>query len=240
MATTAKKLVVLGAKAFADLHTLIRDINSAGRQQFDVIALLDDNEDLIGTQVCGVSVAGPLSCASGYGEDVGFVFGVNNWRRRVQRLELLKRLNIPSHRFPQIIHPSCCIGDYASVGFGSQLYPFCSVKNTSSVGSFCVFFESFVTSTYVKVLDGSMGGGSVTLLDSSVVEPCSFVGTGAVVAESVTLGAGCIVGAQSLITKNVFPGYFALGNPAKQIPNITLPEWLLQWENASESSSMPR
>lgn len=231
MSRVCKKIIVIGAPAFIDLHTLIRDINSSGKDKFEVIALLDDNPELHGTEICGVPVVGPLSLAREYPDDVCFALCVNNVKRRVQRIEIVRDLGIPEHRYPPLVHPSCCIGDYASVGFGTQMLPFSSVKNSSSVGNFCFLSESFVTSTHVSVSDGCLCGGCVHFLDSSVIEPCVFVGTGAVVAEDVTLGAGCFVGAQSLITKNVHPGFFALGNPAKQIPNITLPEWLRNSSN---------
>ena len=226
MPEISKKLVVLGAPSFIDIQTLVRDINSSGKDKFEVIALLDDNPELHGTEICGVPVLGPLSLAREYPDDVCFALCINNLKRRVQRIELVRDIGIQEFRYPSLVHPSCCIGDYASIGFGTQILPFSSVKNTSSIGNFCFLSESFITSTHVNVSDGCICGGGVTLLDSSTIEPCVFVGTGAVVAENVTLGAGSLVGAQSLITKNVRPGYFALGNPAKQIPNITLPAWL--------------
>lgn len=234
MPQDSTKLVVLGASSFIDLHTLIRDINAAGKERYEVIALLDDDPGKHGAKICDVPVVGSLAKAREYADDIAFVLGVNNFARRVRRLEIIRELAFPLERFPRLIHPSCVIGDYAEVGFGTQIYPFSSIKNTTTLGSFCVFFEYFAASTHVRVADGCLGGGRVSLLDSCTISSCVFVGTGAVIAENVALGAGCMVGAHSLVTRKIQPGHFTMGNPAtKQIPNISLPIWLAENEAAT-------
>jgi len=225
----SQKMVVLGASGFIDLHTLIRDINAEGKECYDVIALLDDNVDLHGKEIYGVPVIGRLDVAGGYGDDTVFALQVNNLESRIRRLEIIRELALPPERFPKLIHPSCVIGDYAEIGFGTQIYPFGSVKSTSVLGDFCVFYEYFGTSTHVKIADGCMGGGRVSLLDSCRLSHCVFVGSSSVITEDVHLGAGSMVGAGSLVLKNVMPGHFTMGNPArKQIPNIVLPDWLAE------------
>ncbi len=224
-----KKLVVLGAPSFMEFHTLVRDINRAGKEQYEVIAILDDNPELHGKTVCGVPVVGPLEMAKEYGEEIFFVLCIQNFALRIRRMEIIQELGLSEERFPAFIHPSCVIGDHVKIGAGTHIYPFASIKNFVSIGKFCVFFEYFATSPCCTIGDACLCASYVSILANSVIEPCVFLGQKTTVAQDIRAGAGSMAGAHSFVTKNILPGYFTLGNPAaKQIPNITLPDWLIQ------------
>jgi len=64
----------------------------------------------------------------------------------------------------------------------------------------------------VKIGDRLSGTKSVTVIGAG-----SFLGVGAVVANNIKLGAGVIVGAQSVVKKNVPAHVVVEGNPAKAI-----------------------
>ncbi len=224
-----KKLVAFGAPSFIEFHTLIRDINQADKEHYEVIAILDDNAELHGKTVCGVPVVGPLEMAKEYGEEIFFALCIQNVAYRIRRMEIIRELGLSKKRFPTFIHPSCVIGDHVKIGAGTQIYPFASIKNPASIGDFCVFFEYFSTSIYCTIGNGCICGPYVNTLANSVIEPCVFLGLRTTINQDIRVGAGSMVGAHSLVTKNILPGHFTLGNPAtKQIPNITLPEWLIQ------------
>ena len=53
----------------------------------------------------------------------------------------------------------------------------------------------------------------------------AWLGTGVVVLPNVTIGEGAIVGANSLVTKNVEPYTIVIGSPAKLIGEISVP-WI--------------
>jgi acetyltransferase-like isoleucine patch superfamily enzyme len=52
------------------------------------------------------------------------------------------------------------------------------------------------------------------------IEDDVFIGMNALILKGVTLGAGCIVGAGSVVTKNVPPNTIVGGNPAKIIRRL--------------------
>ncbi|GAB6194653.1 acyltransferase [Desulfocastanea catecholica] len=50
-----------------------------------------------------------------------------------------------------------------------------------------------------------------------IIEDDVWLGFGSVILENVCLGQGCVIGAGSIVTKNIPPGAIAVGNPAKII-----------------------
>lgn len=54
------------------------------------------------------------------------------------------------------------------------------------------------------------------------IEDDCWIGAGAIILNGVTVGKGSIVGAGSVVTKNVDPYSVVVGNPAKKIKEITL------------------
>lgn len=53
-----------------------------------------------------------------------------------------------------------------------------------------------------------------------IIEDDVFIGVGAIVMPGVTVGKGSVVGAYSVVTKDVPPGMVAVGNPARIICKV--------------------
>lgn len=58
---------------------------------------------------------------------------------------------------------------------------------------------------------------------SITVEPDAWIGTGAVILPGVTIGEGAVVGANSVVTKNVPPYTVVGGVPAHKIKDVEVP-----------------
>ncbi|HNR90431.1 MAG TPA: DapH/DapD/GlmU-related protein [Spirochaetota bacterium] len=57
-------------------------------------------------------------------------------------------------------------------------------------------------------------------LRGAVIEPNAKIGANCTLLPGVRVGAGSLVGAGSVVTKDVAPGIIAAGNPARRIKNI--------------------
>ena len=53
-----------------------------------------------------------------------------------------------------------------------------------------------------------------------VIENDVWIGAGAIICPGVNIGAKCVIGAGSVVTKNIGSGLLAVGNPCKGIRDI--------------------
>jgi len=218
-------MVILGGPTFRELHQLIVDINAAGDKYYNVIALLDDDEKLHGNKICGVKVMGPLKMVHEFPKDTALALAINNYKRRIQRIEIINDLALSTDRFPALIHPTGVFDSSTKIGYGTQVFQFCTTAHGVVIGNFCMVspFSLFASDSCLG--NGVLTGARVTVLGGAKIGSSSFIGSGSILIEDIVVGAGALIGAGSLLQKNVKQGHFTMGNPAtQQIKNIRVPE----------------
>jgi galactoside O-acetyltransferase len=94
----------------------------------------------------------------------------------------------------------CVIGDYVSIGLGSIL----------------------LTAVYshkegLRMVDGLPEGHALGLYGKLVIEDDVYVGAHCTVLPDITVGEGAILGAGSLVNKDVEPWSIVVGSPARKI-----------------------
>ena len=99
----------------------------------------------------------------------------------------------------------CFVGPQAAVNAGARIGDFTIVNTSASVDHDCVLGEG------VHLSPGCHLGGGVT------VGRATWLGLGASVRDHVQIGADSILGAGSLLLKNLPDGVVAYGHPAKVI-----------------------
>jgi len=157
---------------------------------------------------------------------------INNNKRRIQRMEILKNLGLPYNRFPTLIHPTVVVDSSARIGNGCQIFQFCSIANGVAIGEFSMLSPYSLCALDSHLGSGVLTGARVTILGKAQLGACSFIGSGSLVVENVVVGPGAFVGAGSLLLQNVKPGHFTMGNPAlQQVRNIRVPESIVSSSN---------
>lgn len=91
------------------------------------------------------------------------------------------------------------------------------IKSGTMVGADCVIADSDFHSTVIDLMSGKRGAGmaSPIIIDENV-----FIGTRSIILKGVHIGSSSVIGAGSLVTKDIPAGEIWAGNPAKFIRKI--------------------
>jgi acetyltransferase-like isoleucine patch superfamily enzyme len=107
------------------------------------------------------------------------------------------------------------IGEYTTINRGATLIGSYYNKNTEirignnvAIGPYCTFYSAGHDYRYLNLPD---------IAQSIIIEDNVWIGGRTVILPGVRLGEGCIIGAGSIVTKDVSPWCVAVGNPAKVI-----------------------
>jgi acetyltransferase-like isoleucine patch superfamily enzyme len=95
------------------------------------------------------------------------------------------------------------------------------VRHEVRIGSDCLFaaFSSIIDDDRHEIEPGANLYKGPTILGDNV-----WLGRGAAVMPGVTVGDGSVIGANSVVTRDIPPNSFAAGTPAKVIRKLELPD----------------
>lgn len=122
-----------------------------------------------------------------------------------------------------IIHGFVTIGDNVSVGSGSEIFKNCVIGSNVRIHSQCFIPEGTVIEDNVRIAPGTvMADAKHPLLpedkktrEGPRIKQGAYLGVGVKVLPHVVIGAGSLVGAGSVVTKDVPDGVVVFGSPAK-------------------------
>jgi len=116
-----------------------------------------------------------------------------------------------------IIHPSAIISKSAKLGKGCLIAPGVIIGPGAEIGSHTIL-NSAVTIDHDTVLQGNVIIGPGVHIPGHVrIKSHTFIGVGSSCVNSITVGSNCLIGAGSVVTKNVPDNVIAAGVPAKVI-----------------------
>ena len=143
----------------------------------------------------------------------GIVAIGDNWRRH----EVVSRIQrqIPGFWFIQAIHPTTVIGDGVEIGAGTVVTAGCVISTGAKVGEHCVLNTRSVLDhdscmgDFASLAPGATVGGDVQIGAFTAIGLGSDVIHGRNISEHVIIGAG------SVVTRDIPPAVVAYGIPAK-------------------------
>ena len=144
----------------------------------------------------------------------GVTVAIGNNTIRLSKIQELRSLGA---KLPSIIHPSAVISQYAEIGEGSVVFAgvvvnaFTKIAAGAILNTGCTVDHDCELGHAVHISPGANLAGGVTVAD------CSWVGIGASVKQLVAIGSSVVVGAGSVVLKDVSSDCIIAGNPAKPL-----------------------
>lgn len=213
------ELLLIAASGLA--REVLAMVRSSGL--FDVIGILDDDEDKLGRVVDGAHVLGPVREAMNYPHALLLIcIGSGNGRESV--VMRLRALGLAEDRYATAIDPSVNVPEGCMIGRGSILLAHVSMTASVTIGNHVVampgvtFTHDDVTGDYATFASGVSLGGNVH------VGRAAYIGMNASVRERLTIGAKAIIGMGAAVLADVPDDETWAGVPARVIRRGNSPE----------------
>lgn len=122
-----------------------------------------------------------------------------------------KNVNIEKKAY---FSPRVSLGDYSGIGLNSRIHGECTIGSRVMMGEYCTIItrNHKFDRTDIPMMDQGFYDEEPVSIGNDV-----WIGDKVIILPGVHIGDGCVIGAGSVITKNIPPYSIAVGNPAKVI-----------------------
>ena len=211
-----KKIIIIGSGGHAKV---VADIILAREKELNedlkIIGFLDDNfKNLKYDNIFNIPILGDLNNIDNFSknEDYFFIIAIGSNEVRKKISEKYKELN-----YYTAIHPRSVISREVIIGSGTVVMANVVINPNSTIGKHCILNTSSVIEHDNELGDYVHISPNTTLCGGVNIEDNSWVGAGSVVRQQIHIGKDVIVGANSVVVKDIENSCIVAGNPAKKI-----------------------
>lgn len=152
-------------------------------------------------------------------EPIGFLVAIGGSKGK-DRLSIQQKLESLGLYSLTAIHPSAFVPQNATIGTGSQILASATICVETVLGRSCIVNTSASIDHESKIGDGVHIGPGAHLAGLVTVDNFATLYTGSVVGPRIHIGEGAVIGAGSVVIRDVPPNALVVGNPAKIIRYI--------------------
>lgn len=210
-----KDIVIVGAghegRIVADI---LKDVD-----QINVLGFLDDNLNLWGKVINGISVLGPIKCLfeKEMMANVTVVVAIGTNPIRISIVEDLTKHQITLYN---AIHPSAVIMKSAKLGRGNIIHPNVVINSGVKLGDNVIVNTGAIVEHDCIIQDGVFISSNAQIGGRVVIEQGAFIASSVTIIAHTVIGSGSIIGAGSLACKDVPSGVLTYGVPSKVIEKV--------------------
>lgn len=211
MSTTARRLVLWGSSGHA---RVVADVVRSA-DEYEIVALLDDRDpEQRGQAAFGIRIAGgreqlPALKRQGVRHLI-VAIGDCAARERLAGVALEQGFELAT-----AIHRSAVVAPSAKLGAGSVVAAAGVINPGADVGRNCIINTSASVDHDCVIGDSAHVGPGVHIGGGTEVGRGVWIGIGATLIDHIRIGAGSIVGAGSVVTRDVPDGVVVYGVPAR-------------------------
>lgn len=207
-----KDIIIIGAGGFGrEVAWLIEDINKI-KKTWNLLGFIDEDENQHGKELNGYKVLGGFEYIEGK-RDLYYVCAIGNSSIR-KKIVQEKCNNLIAAR---LIHPSVIMSQYTDIGDGCIICAGSILTVNLRLGNHVIVNLDCTIGHDVNVGDFVTIYPSVNISGNCVIGECSEIGTGTQIIQGKMIGNNTIVGAGSVVVKNIEGNCTVVGVPAKKI-----------------------
>ncbi|MBF0207645.1 MAG: acetyltransferase [Oligoflexia bacterium] len=139
----------------------------------------------------------------------------DNWTRYKKVENILSHL--PEFKFSTLVHPSATVARGVTVGEGTVVMAKSVVNTSSLIGKHVIINTNSSVDHDCFLDDFSSIGPGTTLGGSCAIGGCSAISLGASLIHKIKVGKNSVIGAGSLVIRDVGDGIVAYGHPCVEI-----------------------
>ena len=208
-----KNLYIVGARGFGRELALAFPLWPGFYDHYLIKGFLDDKADaLVGLGEYPPIVSSVEDFSPGENDVVVCGLGMVQWRRKYIEILLAK-----GARFETLVHPCSTVFPTARIGVGCLVMNNVLISANVRVDDFVLLHDNVVLGhdtkigTHSVLENGVFAGGGVR------VGSCATIHTRALIVPHQCVGNNAVVGAGSVVIRNVKDGSTVFGNPAQRI-----------------------
>lgn len=210
-----KKIYVVGSGGFGrEVLWLIERINQV-HPTWKIEGIIDDNIEQYNKNINGYRVLGGCDYFDDIEEEVFIVIAIGSPKVREKIVKKLEEY--PNIRFAKIIDPTVILSEKVEIGEGTIICAGTIITVNINIGKHviinldCTIGHDSILEDYTTVLP------SVNLSGNTITQKYSTLGTGAKIIQGISIGSNVMVGAGSVIIRDIPSNCTVVGNPGKII-----------------------
>ncbi|MDO5563896.1 MAG: acetyltransferase [Eubacteriales bacterium] len=130
---------------------------------------------------------------------------------------LFEKLEKDGYKFANLIHPSVQISNTTTIGKGCIIQTFAIISCNTTIGNNVVIADKVTLSHDSIVGDNTIVSSGVLLAGHVSVGKNTFIAMSVLIIQEIKIGDSCIIGAMSMVNKDIVENSIAYGIPAKVV-----------------------
>lgn len=210
-----KNCAIIGAGAYGQVYTRYL------AEEYTIMGFFDSDPALLAKEINGYPVLGNVDQIHDYiaknpGTAVFVPLGDNK-----RRVELLTDFDNRGYDIPSFIHHSVFKDRDMKHGKALYILPHTNIMPFTTIGDFCMISMGVNIAHHVNIHDGCFFSQGCNIGASMQIHDKAYCGIGSTVMTGVkSLGTQCMIGAGTVVIRDVADKAVIVGNPGKQIKTL--------------------